>query len=458
MFNRSFLIGDVIVLVGWIGMSGSEEETYSIIFTTLKHPARRKILNMLSARSMTFSQMLDKLGIPGSQLTYHLETLSEFIVKMETGKYKLSRLGEASVSMLKGAEEVESVQTKKFSSLPLRWKSLFAVLIIGIVLLASISYIQYASFDQLSRDYGLLEADFERVKSQNQQMLLSSTAERVMAIIRDVVQIDVTKYQITLLSNTVETRSDLGGVVEEILKYSLTSSRSKIDIVLRFRNSHFSLYEFYLLEGVPPYDPIFTQPQPTDVLEATRGLIDRYKSSVSDPYLGEMSTLLASTNETDTEQTLGNTKFRVTINGDNAEVLLMYTSDGVDFAAKRIRLVFQNNILQELSDDWFFYEVGSTQVSVSKEQAIQIAINATKDFEWNADGEQVSNFNVLSEPVSALFFPHSRTEPLVLFPYWYITLYLDREYPGGVNSIAVGVWADTGEVANIQALSGQIVT
>ena len=436
-------------------MCGSEEETYSIMFTTLRHPARRKILNMLSERSMTFSQMLDKLGIPGSQLTYHLENLGEFLVKMETGKYKLSGLGEASVSMLKVAEEVESVQTKKFSSLPLRWKSIFTVLIIGVVLLASMSYVQYASFDQLSRDYELLKADFERVKSQNQQILLWSTAERAMTVIRDVVQIDITKYQITLLSNTVETRSDLGGVVEEILKYSLTSNGSKIDMVLRFRNNHFSLYEFSLLEGVPPFDPIFTQPQSTDILEATRGIIDRYKSSTNYPYLEEMSILLASANETDNEQTLGNTKLRVTINGEDAEVLLLYTASGVDFTAKSLRLVFQKHILQELTDDWFFYEVGSTQVSVSKEQAIQIARNAAEDFEWNASGVQVSNFNVLNEPVSALFFPHSRREPLILVPYWYITLYLDREYPGGVNSIAVGIWADTGEVANIQALSGK---
>jgi hypothetical protein len=37
-------------------------------------------------------------------------------------------------------------------------------------------------------------------------------------------------------------------------------------------------------------------------------------------------------------------------------------------------------------------------------------------------------------------------------------LYLDRDYPGGINSIAVGVWADTGKVANIQALSSQVAT
>jgi hypothetical protein len=377
---------------------------------------------------------------------------------MEDGKYKLSSFGKASVSMMKGAEEVPNTRTKKFSALPLRWKSLLAVFTISIVLLASMSYVQYASFNQLSMDYELLKADFEKVKSQNQQLLPGNTSDKSMNIIRNVIQIDTTQYQTTLLSNTVENRSDLGGVVEEVLKYSLTNSKSKIDLVLRFRNNHFSLYQLFLLEGLPAYAPIYVQSQPTDILEATRGLIERYKSSTSDPYLEEMSRLLASANETNNEQILGNTKLRMTIYGDNAEVLLLYTANGVDFSAKSLRLVFQKHVLQELSDDWFLYEVGDAQVNVSKEQAIQIARNAAKNFEWNASGVQVSNFNVLAEPVSAVFFPHPRTELLTLVPYWYITLYLDRDYPGGVNSITVGVWADTGKVANIQALSGQVVT
>jgi hypothetical protein len=413
---------------------------------------------MLSEKSMTFSQMLNELRIPSSHLTYHLENLGELVVKMEDGKYKLSSFGKASVSMMKGAEEVPNTRTKKFSALPLRWKSLLAVFTISIVLLASMSYVQYASFNQLSMDYELLKADFEKIKSQNQQLIPGNTSDKSMNIIRNVIQIDTTQYQTTLLSNTVENRSDLGGVVEEVLKYSLTNSKSKIDLVLRFRNNHFSLYQLFLLEGLPAYAPIYVQPQPTDILEATRGLIERYKSSTSDPYLEEMSRLLASANETNNEQILGNTKLRMTIYGDNAEVLLLYTANGVDFSAKSLRLVFQKHVLQELSDDWFLYEVGDAQVNVSKEQAIQIARNAAKNFEWNASGVQVSNFNVLAEPVSAVFFPHPRTDLLTLVPYWYITLYLDREYPGGVNSITVGVWADTGKVANIQTLSSQVVT
>jgi len=311
----------------------------------------------------------------------------------------------------------------------------------------------------LSRDYELLQADFERIKSQNQQLsLLNNTTDKSLIFLSNVVQIDFAKYQVTLLSHTVEDRPDLGEAVEEIFKYSLVSSDSKIDIVLRFRNNHFSLYQIAIFEGFPPYAPNYVQSTLSDIVQVTQDLIDRYKSVDSETYLEEFSRALSSVNETNNEVTLGNTKLRITISGDNAEVVLMYTANGFDFAAKSLRLVFQNHALQEISDDWFLYRIGSTQVNVSKEEAIQIAENAAKDFEWNASGVQVSDFNVLNEPVSALFFPHPRTEPLTLVPYWYITLYLDREYPGGVRSITVGVWADTGEVANIQALSGRVLT
>ncbi|MBN1243991.1 helix-turn-helix domain-containing protein [Candidatus Bathyarchaeota archaeon] len=439
-------------------MGDSLEEKYSTMFSSLKHPARRKILKMLSERSMTFSEMLDKLEIPGSHLTYHLETLGEFVVKKEDGQYKLSSFGEASVSAMKGIEEVPSIQTIKFSSLPLRWKSLFALFIIFTLLFASLSYVQYASFNQLSKDYELLQDDFERIKAQNQQLLLENTTDKSLIFLRSVVQIDLTQYQVTLLSRTVEERHDLGGMVEEIFKYSLIDGDSKMDIVVRFRNNHFSLYQLSILEGFPPYAPKYVLSEFKDIIEVTIDIIESYKSIINEPYLEEISRLLASANETSTELTLGNTKLKMAINGDNAEIFLLYTENGVDFAAKSLHLVFKNHALQELSDDWFRYKVGNTQVNVSEEEAIQIARNAAENFEWNASGVQVSDFDILNEPVSALFFPHPRTDPLTLIPYWYITLYLDRVYPGGVTSIAVGVWADTGVVSNIQALSGQAVT
>jgi len=280
-----------------------------------------------------------------------------------------------------------------------------------------------------------------------------------MTIIRDVAQIDTTKYEMTLLRDVMEDRADLGGVGEERLHYSLVTSESKIDLVLRFRNDHFSLYQMSLIEGILPFDPIYIYPQSTDILESASRLIERYKSISNDPYLEDMSELLSSADGTSDEQILGNVKLKMTKYGDNAEIILMYTSGEFDYSAKNLRLFFHKNLLQEFTDDWFLFTVNDPLVDVSQEQAIQIAKSATENFVWNANGEQVTDFNILADPVSAVFFPHPRTEDsLVLVPYWFVTLYLDKEYPGGVNSIAVGVWADNGEVANIQALSSQLGT
>lgn len=346
---------------------------------------------------------------------------------------------------MKIVEEAPAVQSKYLLSLPLRWKSILAILIIGVVLLASMSYVQYASLNQLSSDHEVLESKYDQLLS------WSAGTDKAIIFLRDVIQIDITEYQATLLSNTVESRSDLGGVVEQILRYSLTNSESKIDVVLRFRNNKLSRYQISLLEG----SPIYAQAQPYSILDAAKNLLQRFRFYEDASYLEEMSKILASVNKTENiEITEGNTKLKVSISGDNAEILWLYTENGVDFSPKSLSLVFENHVLKELTDGWFLFTVGSTEVNISNEEAIQIARNAVKSFTWEADGVVVSGFSVLEEPVSAVFHPTLREEGLALVPYWEVTLYLDKAYPGGVNRIVVGVWADTGEVRRVKALSG----
>lgn len=426
------------------------------MFSSLKHPARRKILRMLSEQTMTFSQILEVLAIPSSHLTYHIESLGELVVKNKDGKYELSSFGKASISIMKGAEEVPQANGKHFVSLPLKWKSIYAILLIAIVSLAGFSYLQYSSYNQLSDNYLALKKDFEDQSRQLQAW--STAADKAMIIIRNVAQIDVSKYQSTLLSDTVEDRVDMGGVIEEVMKYSLRNEQSRIELTLRFRNNHFSLLQVNQLEGLPRYPLLYTQSQSRNILEASRGIIDRYKIYMNDSYLDEASALLASVNQTETEKILGNTKLKITSYGEYAEILLLYTQNGSDFSSKSLHLVFENNVLTEFRDDWFLFKIGSSQISVTSEQAVVIAKNAARNYSWIVNGTTVNNFEIVDNPVSVEFYPHTRSEHLTLIPYWYVTLYLDKTYPGGVTVITVGIWADTGQVANIQALGGQITS
>jgi DNA-binding transcriptional ArsR family regulator len=426
-------------------MADSEEEIYSIMFSSLKHPARRKILRMLSDRSMTFSQLLEELGVSSSHLTYHLENLGELVTKAENGEYKLSTFGTASVETMKIVEEAPAVRSKYGFPLSLKWRSLLAILVIAVVLLASMSYVQYASLNKLSSEHELLESRYDQLLS------WSAGTDDAITFLQDVIQIDITEYHATLLSNTVEYRSDLGGVIEEILKYSLTSGENQITVVLRFRNKDLSRYQMSLFEG----SLVYAQPQPFSILDVAKDLIQRYSSFRDDAYLKEMSSLISTVEEIEnTEITQGNTKLKITISGNNVEVLWLYTENGVDFSPKSLSLVFENNVLKELTDGWFLFTIGSTEVTVSRDEAIQMARNAVQGFTWEANGVVVSDFNVLQDPVSAVFHPTLRQEGVALIPYWEVTLYLDKVYPGGFNRLAVGIWADTGEVRRIVPQSG----
>ena len=433
-------------------MSDSEDEIYSTMFSSLKHPARRKILRMLSEKPMTFSHLLEALDISSSHLTYHLDSLGVLVSKMEDGKYRLSSFGEASVNTMKGVEEVPATRSKRLSSLPIKWKSIVALLIIGVVFLASFSAIQYNSFNQISKTQQLLQDNLEQANAQNRQLLSWGTgSDKAISFIRDVAQIDITQYQITLLSDTIQYRSDLGGVLEEVMKFTLSNNESQIDITLRFRNNHFSKYQLNIDEG----SVLYNQPQTTDTLAATKNLIVRYKTYTGDAYLNDMSTLMANVNGLSSNGTIFNhIRLQVSDSEASSQVFLMYTENGVDFSGKSLWLVFDNNILTQLTDGWFLLTAGSTTVNISQDQAVQIAKDFLKNYSWNANGTEVSNVTVLETPLSIQFSPHPRDQFLTLIPYWYVTLYLDKVYPDGVNRIAVGVWADTGQVANVQRLTG----
>jgi len=147
-------------------MSSLEEETYSIMFTSLKHPARRKILRMLSKKPRTFSKILEELGLSSSHLTYHLEILGELVSKMEDGRYKLSTVGEAAVITMSKVEEAPVTVPSQALPAPRKWKVFFAVLMIGLVILAGASYTQYMSLNHVSAEYQQISDEHEQLKAE----------------------------------------------------------------------------------------------------------------------------------------------------------------------------------------------------------------------------------------------------------------------------------------------------
>ena len=412
---------------------------------------------MLADKPRNFSTILEALGISSSHLTYHLENLGVLLTKMDDGRYKLSTLGEAAVMTMRGVEEPPETQQRRMK-MPLSWKAIFAVLMIGIIISSALSVTQYMSFNQLSsdyqqmsEDYTALQVDYEQLSVENQRLRSWGTSPTTaVAFLRDVVYLDLTKYSSTLEGATVEYRADLGGIVEEIMKWSLTYDSSKVDVTFRFRNASLSRYSLDVIEGTPYYSELL----PTSTIDVAKGILERYQQYFETSHLGPMISMLETVEDDGNfVKTSGNIKL-IRSGESSTKIEFFYTSHNIDFQAKSVVLSFDEyGFLESLSDSWLLYSIGSTQVNISKEEAISIAMEYAQNFTWTANGQTISDFILEEDKATADLWPHVRDEPLSLIPYWYVEIPLDRKYPEQVISIGVGLWADTGEISSSQPIS-----
>jgi hypothetical protein len=210
--------------------------------------------------------------------------------------------------------------------------------------------------------------------------------------------------------------------------------------------------------------PIFTQLQPNDILQNAKYTLARYEAFSGDSYLTNMTNLLNAISKLDnTEITQGNIKLQVIVSPGTVVFFWIYTENGIDFQTKGLTMTFQNNVLTTMSDGYFLFTLGSTNlgsndISTSKQLAIDTAKNYVRTLKWTIEGQEVTGFQVQDQPISVQLVPHTRGNSVALIPYWYIELALTKTYAGGLNVVTVGIYADTSQVGDVQMLSSSAST
>jgi DNA-binding transcriptional ArsR family regulator len=122
-----------------------EEETYSLIFTSLKHPIRRQILRMLADEPLTYSEILETLNIDSGHLSYHLESLGDLTVHDENGHYQLSSFGVATVKLMGGVEEQTPAKSHRKFKLRRILAKVYPVILVLALIGASFHFVTYAT-------------------------------------------------------------------------------------------------------------------------------------------------------------------------------------------------------------------------------------------------------------------------------------------------------------------------
>jgi len=216
----------------------------------------------------------------------------------------------------------------------------------------------------------------------------------------------------------------------------------------------------YVTDG----SPLTTQPAASP-LEMAKDFLDKYQTYSAASYYSTLRSMLDSIEaDKNVTKTFENVKLEVTVTASYTDFRWKYFFNGVEATSKCVVLNFRQGFLKYFIDSWSLWTIGSTDLNVSEEEAIEIAMNATENYSWNVsmgDDPQVTvtEFNIVGVSETTLQIGNYPTknksrdgDPLTLYPGWHVKLYFDKLYPGQVYGLNIGIWADTGEVHDIRTL------
>ena len=198
----------------------------------------------------------------------------------------------------------------------------------------------------------------------------------------------------------------------------------------------------------PVTSQVITTMQYANQQEAVKGFLEKYQTYTTI----DSGNLIAMLDNADLSKnsatTQGNTKLVLSnsLFGTTEQTTLRWTHtvNGADYTALEIG-VNTNGAVISVYDTRALYTIGDTSINISKEQAIDIALENLKDYSYDMfDGVVVSDFKVSRDNIVATLV----TGPVdyELRPYWDLRMMLDEVYPGGVQGITAFIGANKGEV------------
>ncbi|MGD2066303.1 MAG: hypothetical protein PVI43_03930, partial [Candidatus Bathyarchaeota archaeon] len=116
----------------------------------------------------------------------------------------------------------------------------------------------------------------------------SSEEDEVLCFLKEVVRIDVARYDVTLLGTSVTYPDWLDGRTQVAGKVSLESETSKLDVLFKFSNGTLSWCLVRTVEGSPYYLDVPSG----NIRDVASDFLDRYQVYSGDSELEEMRNMI----------------------------------------------------------------------------------------------------------------------------------------------------------------------
>ncbi|MGD6852388.1 MAG: hypothetical protein ACQCN6_10055 [Candidatus Bathyarchaeia archaeon] len=285
----------------------------------------------------------------------------------------------------------------------------------------------------------------------NPEPQLSGNEASGWQFIKTVLAIDTEKYNATVKSFDPPSPSfateEQNANFPIDVQYHLNCSQSTLSIFCTFIQNKLAAAHLYLYTGTV----LTRQPLSSNLTEAAINFLTAYQN-FSGRNLTEMFQTLDGINLVNGSTVqLGDLKFNSTHRdltgtafGDSVDFRWLNIYSGCEYWA--LQLSFQDGHFGSFIDNRQWYQIGDTTVNISRQQAIDIALNAAESYSYKmSDDWWISDFNITY--TDATLYPQSRGS--VWYPCWTVNLYFDKTYPGSVHGIIVFVWAGSGEIEKI---------
>ncbi|MEM2911634.1 MAG: hypothetical protein QW146_03930 [Candidatus Bathyarchaeia archaeon] len=266
--------------------------------------------------------------------------------------------------------------------------------------------------------------------------------EKALSFIKEVIQLDLSKYNVKIRDYFEEYS---GRTVKKDITYTFEGTGSRLTVSCRFADDFLFDCTIWVNEGY-----VFYVQSPSSIFDRAMGILERYKKWTGDDSLNEMISLLKRV-DVSKNVTLqaGNWMLKVSSTPKSTWLCWLYTVNGAIYP-NCISITIEKNGAISFTDERSLYKIGSTEVRVSWEEAIAIALKHVANYSFEIFmGDQpsivIKNFTIVREKIATELLSWPR-EDGAQYPYWKVDLPFDRLYPGNIYMICVNIWADTGEV------------
>jgi len=136
-------------------------------------------------------------------------------------------------------------------------------------------------------------------------------------------------------------------------------------------------------------------------------------------------------------------------------------TERISFSRRFVMKISPDGMLEHVSDMWGTAYIGSTNVKVSREEAISIALSHAEKYarNYNRTVSKVIDASLQFERDKFLFFKNStvtvssRGDDWAMYPYWRVEMRFNEPIgiPGQTSlqlDYIVYIWTDNGEIAN----------